>query len=365
MEKLNPNRFEITNENLGKGAFGEVYVAYEKNNKNKKYAAKQIKFNKVNQNDQNQKAMFENLNNEVSILLEYNNENLVHCYGLIPGNDELFIITEYCNGKDLNEIIKKWKEKTKKTSLPEKVIQKILKDILNGLSCLHRTPMIIIHHDIKLQNILVDFEDEKDLNNLDLIKGTYKITDFGLSKYHPDENAEIGIAGTSTYWSPEIKKLILDKYRDGKHIENEISILENPSVDIWAIGVLTYRLLNIDSYLFLSNDDYKNYHNAIIKISEIHYENMKNGIIEFDLKNSISKELICFLDAALKFNVNIRASSEELEFFRFITRPEEEFHYINLNNYKQTLSEKYYKDEKVIININEKSKLNVIDCFDE
>ena len=366
MEKLNLNKFEITNESIGRGAYGEVYIAYEKNNKNKKYAAKQIKFNKVNQNDQNQKVLIENLNNEVSILLEHKNENLIHCYSFIPRNDDIFIITDYCNGKDLNEIIKKWKEKTKKTFLPEDIIQKILKDILNGLSCLHRTPNIIIHHDIKLQNILVNFENENDLNNLDLIKGTYKITDFGLSKYHLEENTDIGIGGTSTYWSPEIKKFILDKYRDGKQIDNEMNILENTSVDIWAIGVLTYRLLNFDSLLFLSNDDHNNYRKAIIKLSEIHYENMKNGIIEFDLNlNSISKELICFLDAALKFNPNIRASSEELEYFRFITRPEKEFHYINLNNYKQILNEKYYKDEKVIININENNKLNVCDCFDE
>ena len=51
------------------------------------------------------------------------------------------------------------------------------------------------------------------------------LKDFELSKYHPDENAEIGVGGTSTYWSPEIKQLILDKYRDGKNVKNEINAL--------------------------------------------------------------------------------------------------------------------------------------------
>ena len=365
MEKRNQSKFEISNEWIGKGAFGEVYIAYEKNNKNKKYAAKQINFDKIQYNNQNPNSLKETLNNEVSILLEYTNENLVHCYDIISGNNELFIITEYCNGKDLNEIMKKWKEKTNNSFLPENIIQKILKDILNGLSCLHRAPTVIIHHDIKLQNILVNFDNEEDLKNLDLVKGTYKITDFGLSKYHPDENAEIGVGGTSTYWSPEIKQLILDKYRDGLNVKNEISILENPGVDIWAIGVLTYRLLNYDSLLLLNNEDYRKYRNNPIKLTEIHYENMKNGKIEFDLTNGISKEIICFLDAALKFGTNIRASSEELEYFRFITRPEEEFHYIRENNYKKILSEEYYKDGKVIIDINKIHKLNEIRCFDE
>ena len=365
MEKRNQSKFEISNEWIGKGAFGEVYVAYEKNNKNKKYAAKQINFDKIQYNNQNPKSLIETLNNEVSILLEYTNENLVHCYDIISGNNELFIITEYCNGKDLNEIMKIWRKKTNNSFLPENIIQKILKDILNGLSCLHRAPTVVIHHDIKLQNILVNFDNEKDLENLNLIKGTYKITDFGLSKYHPDEDAEIGVGGTSTYWSPEIKNLILDKYRDGKNVKNEINILENPGVDIWAVGVLTYRLLNFDSLFLLNNQDYIKYRNNAIKLTEIHYENMKKGKIEFDLKNGISKEIICFLDAALKFDTNIRASAEELEYYRFITRPEKDFHYINENNYKQILSEEYYKDGKVIIDINKIRKLNESKYFDE
>ena len=363
MEKKNQNKYEITEQSLGRGAFGEVFVAYEKNNKNKKYAAKQINFDKIQYNNQNPKALIETLNNEVSILLDYTNENLVHCYDIISGNNELFIITEYCNGKDLNEIMKKWKEKTNNSFLPENIIQKILKDLLNGLSCLHRAPTVIIHHDIKLQNILVNFENETDLNNLDLIKATYKIADFGLSKYHPDEDSQIGIGGTSSYWSPEIRKFIVDNNKYKIQSDIDINDIENQAVDIWAIGVLAYRLLNFNKILFSEGNLYGN----SIDDSVIFYNNMKKGKIYFNLKEKkISKEFICFLDAALKFDANDRATSEDLEYFRFISRPENEFHYITTSNYKQTLDFEYCdNDYNVIIDINKKNKLNGIKCFDE
>ena len=58
---------------------------------------------------------------------------------------------EYCNGKDLLSFINELNRK-KQRNLTEKEIQKILKDILYGLSCLHRNS--ITHHDIKLENIL-------------------------------------------------------------------------------------------------------------------------------------------------------------------------------------------------------------------
>ena len=359
----NNTNFEITDIEIGKGGFGKVFVAYEKNNKNKKYAAKQLDFDQIRKKIKNNNNEIESLNNEVSILLEYNNENLVHCYGLIPGNNELYIITEYCNGKDLNFIINKWMEKTNTNYFPENIIQKILKDVLNGLSSLHRDPTVIIHHDIKLQNILVNFENETDLNNLDLVKATYKIADFGLSKYHPNEDSQINIGGTSSYWSPEIRKFIVDNNKYKIQSDIDINDIENQAVDIWAIGVLAYRLLNFNKILFSEG----NLSGNSIDDSVIFYNNMKKGKIYFNLKEKkISKEFICFLDAALKFDANDRATSEDLEYFRFISRPENEFHYITTSNYKQTLDFEYCdNDYNVIIDINKKNKLNGINCFDE
>jgi serine/threonine protein kinase len=224
------DKYIITDKLIGKGGFGNVYIAYEKNSIDKKYAAKEINLKKLkeeqtknseneedekDENDSNKKNIKDmndvlnktviELNNEVSILLEFNNKNLVKLYDIISRENSLSLILEYSNGGDLVNIYKKWSEKNGNNVLPENIIRKIIKDVLNGLSCLHRN--YIIHHDIKLQNILVFFDNEEDLNNLNLIKAHYKLTDFGLSQYYVDlRNVQFG--GSIQYFPYEILKFM-------------------------------------------------------------------------------------------------------------------------------------------------------------
>jgi serine/threonine protein kinase len=216
------NRFIITDKNIGEGGFGKVFIAYEKNSMNKIYAAKEIKYNKLKNADNGQdekedskkgikdmndvlnKAIIE-LNNEVSILLDFNNKNLVKLYDIVSNDNSLSLILEYSNGGDLAKVYNEWVKKNNNNILPENIIRKIIKDVLNGLSCLHRN--YIIHHDIKLQNILVFFDNEEDLNNLNLIKSHYKLTDFGLSQYYVDlRNVQFG--GSIQYFPYEILKFM-------------------------------------------------------------------------------------------------------------------------------------------------------------
>jgi serine/threonine protein kinase len=79
----------------------------------------------------------------------------------------------------------------------------------------------IAHRDIKPENILLASKDNKDLE--------LKITDFGFAKcYDPDEGGLTETLGSPLYMAPEIiKKLPYDC-----------------SVDIWALGVLTYIMLS-------------------------------------------------------------------------------------------------------------------------
>jgi calcium-dependent protein kinase len=78
----------------------------------------------------------------------------------------------------------------------------------------------IVHRDIKPENILME---SKDPSNLSL-----KITDFGFAKcYDPNEGGLTETLGSPLYMAPEIIKKL--KY--------------DCSVDIWAMGVLTYIML--------------------------------------------------------------------------------------------------------------------------
>ena len=79
----------------------------------------------------------------------------------------------------------------------------------------------IAHRDIKPENILME---SKDTSNTNL-----KITDFEFAKcYDPNEGGLTETLGSPLYMAPEIiKKLPYDS-----------------SVDIWALGVLTYIMLS-------------------------------------------------------------------------------------------------------------------------
>lgn len=64
----------------------------------------------------------------------------------------------------------------------------------------------IIHRDIKLDNILLSYENENDKNNFDLMKAQVKIIDFGVStKLNPDGVFNTA-CGSPIHMSPSILK---------------------------------------------------------------------------------------------------------------------------------------------------------------
>ena len=92
---------------------------------------------------------------------------------------------EYIEGQDLFQFLEE------KGNLPEKEVAKIFYKILLALDHIHS--LGVIHRDLKLENIMID-EDENP-----------KIIDFGLSKdTNLDEKVETNIVGSIMYMAPEI-----------------------------------------------------------------------------------------------------------------------------------------------------------------
>ena len=340
-ENLHQKIFHINyDEKIGKGGFGDVYIATDiKDNKIKKtlYAAKQINM---------QKEDISTLENEILINTEFQNENLVEFFGINIIDNNYFLIFEYCNGGDLAKAFNNCYNKTGKP-FTEEIVQKILKDILNGLSCLHRHQ--IIHHDIKYQNILVSYKNEEDKNNLNLLNATFKLTDFGLSKCKLDQGTKTGnIGGTLTFMPPCI---IVDK-------NNDENVLENDAIDMWALGILSFRLI-ISKHPFLSTEEEQM--QPIQKQFSL-YNNLQKGDYYIDLTdgviNEISKEFLMFIDGIFKKEQKWRTSSEDCEYSRFITRKYSNFHFIDQYNYAQELSDEFIENKGILkFNIYNQKKL--------
>jgi len=136
----------------------------------------------------------------------------------------------------------------------------------------------IAHRDIKPENILLS---SKDPNNLDL-----KITDFGFAKcYDPEEGGLTETLGSPLYMAPEIiKKLPYDC-----------------SVDIWALGVLTYIMMcGKPPFKGRSKDD------VFVEITT------KNITYTGETWKNISKEAKSFIRKMLIRDPKQRSTAEDL-----------------------------------------------------
>ena len=327
-------RYELRNQILGKGMSGKVLLAYDYDN-SIEVAAKLIP-KKILEN-QRQMDLYVN---EILISTKCENENLVKVHDIEDINDDKYLIFEYCNGGDLLTALKKYREKNG-NYMEEKVVKNIITQILNGLNCLHQNN--IIHHDIKPANILLNYDNEEDLKNLNFMKCKFKITDFGLSKNKYEIQERI-IAGSPLYMEPKL----FEKTSD-------ILVTENEKIDIWSIGIITYELL-----FGKTPFETENIINTNKAIKEL-IEKLGFGKYKFNFKEreKISQQAIAFINVCLQNDQKKRASAEELLLSEFITKDIENFEYINADNiFKLFVKSDVDEDYNILMDINDDRKMN-------
>lgn len=112
-------------------------------------------------------------------------------------------------------------------------IQKaILTDLLTGLNEIHRQG--IVHHDIKLDNILLDLEKKE---------SKAVIADFQLATYLNDKN-RIGYLRFIPKWiPPEFAKIHLDPDRPEEVLNEEYIAATTDKMDVWCLGIVFYCLI--------------------------------------------------------------------------------------------------------------------------
>ncbi|OHS96803.1 CAMK family protein kinase [Tritrichomonas foetus] len=147
--------------------------------------------------------------NEVEIMKSIDHPFIVQFYELLEDNDNYYIVMESVeNGSLLDNV-------NKNGVFDEQKARKIFTQIVLAVKYLH-DEKLIIHHDIKAENILFDRNE-----NIRLI-------DFGLSTVIHEVNNSVdnSVCGSAAYLAPEI-------------ILNIPHLFES---DVWSLGVVLYAM---------------------------------------------------------------------------------------------------------------------------
>ena len=294
---------------IGKGAFGEVYLTSKKGT-NKLFATKKVSKEKVNA-----PQIKKNFVNEISILKVVQHKNIVKLETIRQSLHNYYIITEYYNGGGLYDCLKKYRMIYGR-AFSEEIVQHLARQIIDALKYLHMRK--IIHRDLKLENLLINFESEEDKNNLNMIKAEVKIIDFGFSTYLDGGGLRYSILGSPINMDPILLKKLLNQ-----NISNLIGYDEK--ADIWSLGTVCYEL-NVGEMPFKAQ-------NMIELITKV-----EKGIYHIPTKSS--QEFASFLNCMLRYNSKSRLSAEELSRHPFITKNIIEFSQIDLSKFADRIDEK-------------------------
>ena len=285
---------------LGKGSFGEVYLSTRRGRK-EYFATK-----KIDRKTVDKPSLKKYFDNEINILSELNHPNIVKLECVKTTERHYYIVMEYINGGGLSDCLKKYMEKNTK-AFSEEIVQYLMRQTIDALNYLHKQK--IIHRDLKLDNIMVNFERQLDKENLNMMKATIKIIDFGFATKLSAKNNDLTFSAVG---SPiNMDPIILKKFSNKKDIN---TIGYDEKADIWSIGTVCYELL-IGKAVF----DAKTMNDLVDKV--------QNG--NYTVPKTVSKEVVSFLNGMLQFDAKQRLSAEELSKHDFLTKNISEFTKMN------------------------------------
>ena len=132
---------------------------------------------------------------EVSSFISLNHPYLLIFFGVIAEPKHLSIITEYCPGGNLHELL----YKKKHIYLSWKIRKEFLLQIAIGMNYLHTNNPPILHRDLKSLNILLTNDIKKSNDITDI-----KIADLGLSVVNDKKNLSNERVGTCHWMAPEV-----------------------------------------------------------------------------------------------------------------------------------------------------------------
>ncbi|KAM8967494.1 serine/threonine-protein kinase Nek11 isoform 2-T2 [Pelodytes ibericus] len=210
----------LVQQRLGRGSFGTVYLVLDKKAKDEEdlKVLKEIPVGELNPNETVQ------ANQEAQLLSKLDHPAIVKFHASFLENESFCIITEYCEGRDLDCKIQECKKNGE--IIAESQVVEWFIQLLLGAHYMHERR--ILHRDLKAKNLFLK-------NNL------LKIGDFGVSRLLMG-SCELAttFTGTPYYMSPEALK---HQGYDSKS-------------DIWSLGCILHEMCCLEhafrGYSFLA-----------------------------------------------------------------------------------------------------------------
>ena len=251
----------------------------------------------------------ERIKREIRILSILHHKNIVQLYETLSYNNNIYIIMEYIEGKDLFQYIYSLEK------LTEYKASQLFRQLISCLEYIHK--LGIVHRDIKPENILLD----KSKKNL-------KLVDFGLGNIYKKNELVKTACGSPCYAAPE---MLSGHAYDGFYS------------DLWSCGVVLYCML-VGSLPFDDED---------IKVL---YDNIKKA--KYEMPNFLSAYAQDLLKRILVTNPKQRIKLDEIKSHPFLKMSEK----INIcreimdegggifidNDIVQKMKMKFFKDDENI-----------------